>query len=347
MEPAELRRIARAISAVENQAEGHEHILSQAYRLPRWADVIGVTGPPGAGKSTLVDALTAHWAETGERVGILAIDPSSPYSGGAVLGDRLRRTRSSGYANTYFRSLSSRGHVGGLSETATDLVAVLSLFEFRRVIIETVGAGQSDIEIHDTADCTVVLTVPGLGDGVQASKAGLMEIGDVFVVNKADLPGAEGAARAVENALAAAYIGAPGVNISAPRPVVPVRSPNMTPGLAALLRRHGDVSIDASTWVPPVMRVVAAENRHVADLAAVVDSFVRWSERTGRRGQRGRERAYAQIMRALTARLLAPYQRIPEADQWPATVGAWVDRIAEGKASPVEAARALMSRIEK
>lgn len=347
MEPAELRRIARTISTVENQAEGYEAILAQAYRLPRWADVIGITGPPGVGKSTLVDALTAHWAEAGERVAILAIDPSSPYSGGAVLGDRIRRTRSSGYANTYFRSLSSRGHVGGLSETATDLVAVLSLFEFRRVIVETVGAGQSDIEIQGTADCTVVVTVPGLGDGVQASKAGLMEIGDVFVVNKADMPGAESAARTVENALAAAYMGEPGINISDPHPAATSRPPSLAPGLAALRRRHGDISADASAWVPPVIQVVATENRLVADLAATVDLFVDWSERTGRRAERGRERAYAQIMRALTARLLAPYLRAPGADQWPATVIAWIDRIAEGKASPVEAAQALLEGLEK
>ena len=212
MEPGELRRIARTISTVENQAEGYEDILAQAYRRQSWAQVIGITGPPGSGKSTLVDALTAHWAQAGERIAILAIDPSSPYSGGAVLGDRIRRTRSVGYDNTYFRSLSSRGHVGGLSETATDLVAVLSLFEFGRVIIETVGAGQADIEIHETADCTLVMTVPGLGDGVQASKAGLMEIGDVFAVNKADLPGADDAAGMIERALAAAYMGEPGVN---------------------------------------------------------------------------------------------------------------------------------------
>lgn len=347
MEPAELRRIARTISTVEDQAEGYEDILAQAYRLPRWADVIGITGPPGAGKSTLLDALTAYWAEAGERVAILAIDPSSPYSGGAVLGDRIRRTRSAGYANTYFRSLSSRGHVGGLSETATDLVAVLSLFEFRRVIVETVGAGQSDIEIHDTADCTVVVTVPGLGDGVQASKAGLMEIGDIFAVNKADMPGADSAARTVEDALAAAYMGEPGINTPERRVPVVDRSTNVTPGLAALRRRHGDFSADASVWVPPVTQVVATENRGVADLARAIDVFVEWSEQTGRRTERGRERAYAQIIRELTVRLLAPYQRAPGDEQWPTTVRAWVEKIAAGKASPVEAAQALLNGDER
>ena len=243
MEPSELRRIARTLSAVENQTEGYEQHLSEAYRLRRWADVIGITGPPGVGKSTLVDALTAHWAEDGERVAVLAIDPSSPYSGGAVLGDRIRRTRSAGYANTYFRSLSARGHAGGLSETAIDLVAVMSLFGFRRVIVETVGAGQSDIDIHVAADCTVVLTVPGLGDGVQASKAGLMEIGDVFVVNKADTPGAENAARTIENALAAAYMGGPGINTFDVKPGAAARP--SSPGLAALRRRHGEPGADA------------------------------------------------------------------------------------------------------
>lgn len=327
MPPGEARRIARAISCVENREDGFESLLERAYRLAAWPRVIGVTGPPGAGKSTLVDALTAHWAHGGARVAVLAIDPSSPYSGGAVLGDRIRRVRSSGMPNTYFRSLSARGHVGGLTETATDLVAVLNLFGFERVIVETVGAGQSDVEVHETADCTVVVTVPGLGDGIQASKAGLMEIGDVFVVNKADLPGADLAARTVEQALAIAYHGAP--------------SRHATAGILALRRRHGDALADASAWVPPVHSVVATDARGVEALAQSVDAFLDWSAETGRVARHGRERAYAQVLRALSALLLAPYTRAPGDETLPAPVAPWIDRIAAGDASPLEAARAL------
>ena len=341
IEPGELRRIARAISTVENQLDGYEQILAQAYRGQRWPSVIGITGPPGAGKSTLVDALTAHWASAGERVAILAIDPSSPYSGGAVLGDRIRRTRSAAFGNTYFRSLSARGHVGGLTETATDLIAVLSLHGFRRALVETVGAGQADIEIHETADCTLVVTVPGLGDGVQAAKAGLMEIADVFAVNKADLPGAEDAARTIERALAAAYMGEPGINVRNPTIATTAARHPDTPGVAALRRRHGDAAADVSTWVPPVQRIVATENAGVPELGATIDMFIAWSEESGRRRQRSRERAYAQIMRALSALLLAPYSRAAGSEQFPTPVADWIDRIAEGAASPLEAARAL------
>jgi LAO/AO transport system kinase len=349
MEPALLRRIARTISTVENQAAGHEDILGEAYRLRRWADVIGITGPPGAGKSTLLDALTAHWATAGERIAVLAIDPSSPYSGGAVLGDRIRRQRSAGMDNVYFRSLSSRGHVGGLSATATDLVAVLSLFDFRRVIIETVGAGQADVEIHELADCTIVMTVPGLGDGVQAAKAGLMEIGDLFVVNKADMPGADSAARTLEGALSAAYHGHPGVNRRNDRtaPARPAPAVAISPGLAALRRRHGDPGHDDLTWVPPVMQLSATEGRNVGELAKAIDVFVDWSAQSGRRAARGRERAYAQLVRALSGLLLAPYVRAAGAEELPAVIKPWIERIAEGNASPAEAARALLGRTGK
>jgi LAO/AO transport system kinase len=340
MELGEIRQLARALSTVEDRTEGHEELLGRAYRRGGWLEIIGVTGPPGAGKSTLVDALTAHWATAGRRIAVLAVDPSSPYSGGAVLGDRIRRTRSAGFANTYFRSLASRGHVGGLTETATDLVAVLGLYGFERVIIETVGAGQSDVEIHDSADCTLVLTVPGLGDGVQASKAGLMEIGDLFVVNKADLPGADVAARSLEGALAAAYRGKPGVNRLTRRPTSPSGAP--TPGVAALWRRHGNPHTDETCWVPPVLSVSASTNERVTELAAAADEFLTWSDASGRRAARSRERAYGQLLRVVSGLLLAPYLRTPGDERVPERIAGWVEKIAAGAASPLEAARDLV-----
>jgi LAO/AO transport system kinase len=349
MEPAELRRIARAISTVENQADGHEELLKQAYRRPHWAQVIGITGAPGSGKSTLVDALTAQWAASGKRIALLAVDPSSPYSGGAVLGDRIRRARSTGFDNVYFRSLSSRGHVGGLSETTTDLVAVLGLFEFRRVIIETVGAGQADVEVHETADCTVVMTVPGLGDGVQAAKAGLMEIADIFAINKADMPGADDAARTIERALAAAYMGQPGINTPHHQAHHARTSPGAAPaaapasaGLAALRRRHGHFGEDETTWVPPVLKLVATAGTGVTELAQAIDDFLDWSERTGRRRARRRERAYGQVVRALSGLLLAPYMRAPGSQELPAMLAEAVERVTDGNASPLEVARAVL-----
>jgi LAO/AO transport system kinase len=139
-DPKSIRRLSRAISTVENQSAGHEEILEEAYRAPHWAQVIGVTGPPGGGKSTLIDTLTEFWVKAGEPVAVLAVDPSSPYSGGAVLGDRIRMDRSADLAGVYFRSVSARGQGGGLSAAVCDILAVLNHFGFRRVLLETVGA---------------------------------------------------------------------------------------------------------------------------------------------------------------------------------------------------------------
>ena len=340
-----FRALARGISYIENEVTDFFTQLKDHPPFP--GTIIGVTGPPGAGKSTLVDALIGEFIQTKKKVAVLCVDPSSFFHSGALLGDRIRMSEWYNHPGVFIRSLSSRGTLGGLHPGILNIAELLKAGGFDHILIETVGVGQNEIDIASLADVTLVVLMPEAGDEIQAMKAGLMEIGDIFVVNKADMPGAEGAARTVENALAAAYMGEPGINISEARPAAVARPPSLSPGLAALRRRHGDITADASAWVPPVVQVTATENRRVDELAVMIDKFVAWSEQTGRRAERGRERAYAQIMRELTTRLLAPYLRAPGADRWPATVSAWVEKIAEGKASPVEAAQALVPEVEK
>ena len=229
----DLRRVARTLSAVENRRPEADDLLRQAYALTRHVPVIGLTGPPGAGKSTLVDWLALQAAERGERVAVLAVDPSSPFTGGAVLGDRFRMDKASAHANVFVRSLSSRGHVGGLSRAVQDIVTVLGALDFDRVLVETVGSGQSDIEVAQLADCVVVVSVPGLGDQMQAAKAGILEIGDVYAVNKSDLPGADTVAGHLVANLDLIYPGAGGVNDAS------VSGHGVLAANAALHERHG------------------------------------------------------------------------------------------------------------
>lgn len=178
--------IARAISLVENEVEGYEDFL-QSLPIGK-TPVIGITGPPGAGKSTLTDALIGHWTAQGKKVAILCIDPSSPFNLGALLGDRIRMREWYNNPNVYIRSLATRGSLGGLHPSIIEITAILQSAAFDRIIVETVGVGQSEIEIAGLADITVVVLVPEAGDEVQAMKAGLMEIADIFVVNKSDRP---------------------------------------------------------------------------------------------------------------------------------------------------------------
>ncbi|WP_048646808.1 methylmalonyl Co-A mutase-associated GTPase MeaB [Nitratireductor soli] len=341
MDGSARRRIARAISAVENRSGAYEATLRDAYRSPQWARIIGVTGPPGVGKSTFVDRFSLHLAEAGHRVAVLAIDPSSPYSGGALLGDRVRQGDSAAHDAIFFRSVSARGHIGGLSETAVDVIATLSSFGFGYVLLETVGAGQSDVEIQEIADCTLVMTVPGLGDGVQASKAGLMEIGDLFIVNKSDQSGAKDTARLIRSVIAAAYMGEPGLNRVERQQLHGEHRMPASAGSLALMRRHGDMVNEETIWVPPVLQVSANAGQGIDAVAGMAQSFLDWFAATGRREARHRDRLYRQILRALSALFLAPYRVPPTTADYPAAVGAWVDRVSAGEASPFDAARAL------
>lgn len=185
----DYRALARAISLVENEYAGYDEFL--AALPPSNTPVIGLTGPPGAGKSTLADALLAEWVNTGKRVGVLCVDPSSPFNFGALLGDRIRMSRWYNHTNVFIRSLASRGSLGGLHPKIIEISDLLKAASFDYILIETVGVGQSEVEIAGLADVTVVVLVPEGGDEVQTMKAGLMEIADIFVVNKSDRPDAD------------------------------------------------------------------------------------------------------------------------------------------------------------
>ena len=191
----ERSALARAITAVENETPDAPAVLASIYRHLGGAVVIGVTGAPGTGKSTLVGALIRALRRRGDSVGVIAVDPSSPVSGGAILGDRVRMTEHAGDQEVFVRSLAARGHLGGLSKTAARVIDVMDAAGKDVVVVETVGVGQSELEVADIADVKLLVTVPGLGDEVQAIKAGVMEIADIVVVNKADSPLAEAAAR--------------------------------------------------------------------------------------------------------------------------------------------------------
>jgi len=256
--------VARLISLVEDGADAalREVAAALAGRTGR-AHVVGVTGPPGAGKSTLTSAVVGHLRRQGRRVGVLAVDPSSPFSGGALLGDRVRMGEHATDDGVFIRSMATRGHLGGLAWATPQALRVLDAAGCDVVLVETVGVGQSEVEVVALADTTVVLLAPGMGDGVQAAKAGILEIADVFAVNKADRDGAAQTARDLRQMLAFAEQGA---------------------------GQDGGAG-----WRRPVVRTVASRGEGVDDLVAALDAHRDWLERSGERARRRRSRAEAEI----------------------------------------------------
>ena len=212
----ERRPLARLLTAIENDASGIRNLLPDLFAAGRGAHLVGITGPPGSGKSTLVNALTGEWRRRGRRVGIIAVDPSSPYTGGAIMGDRIRMMEHAADRDVFMRSMAARGELGGLATSTWIAAAALDAAGYDPVLVETVGAGQSEIEVARLAETTIVVEVPEMGDEIQAIKAGLLEVADVLVVNKGDRPGADRAARQLRAMLSTAG----GRVLRAPPPVL-------------------------------------------------------------------------------------------------------------------------------
>jgi LAO/AO transport system kinase len=262
----DMLAISRAITAIENHQPEAEELLRQVFPRTGKAYLTGVTGAPGTGKSTLVDRLAAYYRGQHEQVGVIAVDPTSPYSGGAILGDRIRMQGHAGDAGMFIRSMATRGFLGGLARATAEVALLLDAAGKQQVLIETVGVGQDEVDIVRLADCVIVILVPGMGDDIQNMKAGLMEIGDIFVLNKSDREGAD----RLEQQLHAM--------------------------LSLVMPRDG--------WHPPVVRTVASENKGIDTLAVTIAKFRKHFEASGERQRKHVEHWKARLIDLLESRLL-------------------------------------------
>lgn len=320
------RALARAITWVENGAPEAGELLRATYPLTGNAHVIGITGPPGAGKSTLVDKLAARFRKTGQSVAIIAVDPTSPFSGGAILGDRIRMQRTLTDSGIFMRSLAARGHLGGLTRATSQVVSLLDAFGFDIILVETVGTGQSEVEIMELAHTTCVVSIPGMGDDIQAIKAGILEIGDVFIVNKADRDGAQRTAIEIEMMLDLGHMGEPGINRwpeetakgnrAAGSPDASKLDPTghhsaaQMAGMAAIRpvavrggERHGTANPGDISWRPPIVKTIAKDNQGVDEATARMQEHLQFLRETGRWEALKRHGAKAELKDLLTLRV--------------------------------------------
>ena len=261
------RALAQSVSLVEREDPEAERLLAEIYAATGRARIIGITGSPGAGKSTLVAALAKHYRKQQKRVGIIAVDPTSPFTGGAILGDRIRMADLYTDRGVFIRSMATRGFMGGLAKATNDVVDLLDASGFDIVIVETVGVGQDEVDVIRTVQTNIVLLVPGMGDDIQAIKAGIMEIGDIFVVNKADRPGAD-------------------------RTVTEITM------MMSLVEEHGD-------YVPPIVKTVASTGQGIEELDDAIGKHRAYLEGSGELVRRNRERVRIRIETMLKEKFMS------------------------------------------
>ncbi len=293
----EPRAVARAMRMVDDRPPGYGELLKALWPHTGKAWVLGVTGNPGAGKSTLCDRLIASYRARGQKVGVIAVDPTSPYSGGAILGDRIRMSRHAMDEGVFIRSVATRGHLGGLSRSARDAVRVLDASGHGVVIVETVGVGQDELEITRTAHSTLVVMAPGMGDEVQATKAGLLECADVFAVNKADREGADSTVRDLELMIA--------LGNETMRALSNTRGHTThDAGEGHVASNSPGAAVSGDRWTPPIVKCVATRGDGVDALVSALDRHRAWLEGTDAGKARRRERLAEEVRDALREALI-------------------------------------------
>ncbi len=324
--------LARAVSIIEDQREGHERLAATIHPKLGRARRIGLTGPPGAGKSTLTTLLAEAYLAAGMKVGVVAVDPTSPFTGGALLGDRVRMERVALHPNVFIRSMATRGSLGGLASMTREVCDVLDAFGMDRILVETVGVGQSELDIARLADTSAVILVPESGDAIQTLKAGVMEIADCFVVNKADRPGADRLRNDIEVMLGLRGGGGPapdahhGIDLKAVNPKRQARE--------AAAR-------DDDRWTPPVLRTIGATGEGMPEFIAALDRHFAYLERSGTLQSRRRERLRDRVRDVVEHRIHRRLWRDEGIQQW---VEAQLPALERGEVTPFTVAEALLAR---
>ncbi|HYN81070.1 MAG TPA: methylmalonyl Co-A mutase-associated GTPase MeaB [Gemmatimonadaceae bacterium] len=326
--------LARVVSIVENRRPDADDVLASLHPKLGRGRRIGITGPPGAGKSTITTLVARDYRQAGQKVGIVCVDPTSPFTGGALLGDRVRMEQVALDKDVFIRSMATRGSLGGLAATTREIADVFDAFGFDRIIIETVGVGQSELDVARTADSTVVVLVPESGDSIQTLKAGVMEIADIFVVNKSDRPGADRLRNDVELMLGLRR-GVSYGNLPAHHGVDVRRLTN-----PARVAREAAADASAVEWTLPVLRAVAAKDEGITELVTALDRHFEYLQKSGALVERRRRRLMERVVDAVERRMHQRLWRDGEANEW---IGARIPQLESGATTPYSVADELLA----